>query len=328
MSAICPYCDKPIVEHSEDHVFSVFLGGRRTISCCKPCNDRFGFSFEASVSEMVKAMRVSMRTWGLQLAGSGETWKSAHEHEGLKFDLSSDGIRTGLRLSTPIPERAADGTTSAVWFGTLAEAERALRNTRRKGRSGSIEKTSTEVGFSGAHFNFQVDRALYRTALKMCTAISVLDPRFSSLDTGYARLVLQGDAQSDPVPNVRIAFDNYGSLDSLRPPLSHVIYVERRSGRTCGVVQFFGVIQLFVDMGIAPRLAADAAILGVLDPLSGVERFDATIESLNLPDPRPLEEKDITESNGMWLRKFEESAIARGATSPPQLSGRLSLRKY
>ena len=234
---------------------------------------------------MIKAMRVSIRTWGLQLAGPGETWRSAHGHEGLKFDITSDGVSTGLRLATPIPETAADGTTSAVMFGSLAEAEQALRNVRRKGRSGKIEKVTTEAAFSGARFNFQIDRALYRTTLKMCIAISVLDPRFSMADTDLARAVLFMDAKLGPVQNVRITFENYKSLDCLRPALSHVIYLERRNGRTYGVVQFFGVIQLFIYMGNVPSSAGNPAILGVLDPLQGEERFDATIEPLNLPEP-------------------------------------------
>ena len=113
-----------------------------------------------------------------------------------------------------------------------------------------------------------------------------------------------------PIPNVQIAFANYESLDSLRPPLAHVIYLERRKGLTYGVVQFFGVIQLFLILGINLKAESNPAILGILDPLQGAESFTA-VEALNLPAPRPASPSEFNALNQAWLRKFEESAVAR-----------------
>lgn len=323
----CPYCLSPIVIPSDDHVFPRFLEGRKTIACCKPCNDRFGHTFEGSVSRMIKAMRVSMRTWGLKLAGPIESWANAYEYEGRKFDISSDGVGTKLRLGTPIPDTSPDGSTRAVLFGSYSEAERAVQNVQRKGRSGSVETLSTEITFSGARFNFQIDRALYRTALKMCTAISVLDPRFSTADTNHARAVLEMDAEHGPVPNVTIAFQDYPSLDELRPPLSHVVYLERCNGHTQGVVQFFGVIQLFLRVGSDESHSGSPAIIGVLDSITGEEWFDAMNEPLGLFAPR-VSEQEFAEGQNRWLRKFERSAVDRGAREPPNLSGGFSYGIY
>jgi hypothetical protein len=325
---MCPYCQKTILQNSSDHIFSDFLGGRRMITACKPCNDRFGHSFEAAAAKILQAMHISISTWGLPLKETVQDWKSGHEYKGIKFDLSVDGSNIKLRLAKPVTERDERGTVTAVTFATEKEAEKAAENARKKGKSATVQKIGIELPFPGAAFNLAINRELNRTALKMCVALSTLLPNFSALDTEFARPVLADDAQSGPVPNVTPAFVLYDSLEALRQPLSHVIYVERNNHGVYGVVQFFGVIQLFCKLGKPNESSSNAAILGVLDPMTGGESFDETAPLLNLLAPNVCPIEELPKQIGKWLGKFEESAKARGATEPPNLSGNLVVGEY
>ena len=328
MSRICPYCNENINDLSKDHIFPAFLGGSKKTDSCKSCNDRFGHSFEAHTAKMLQAMQVSMTSWGLLLNNSGFVWKGSHEYDGIKYDLSADGRKVDFSNTHPIVHKNDDGKTVAVDYRTKEEAEKAISNAKKKGKIGEVKKFSREILFSGARFTFNVDRNLIRTALKMCTAICGSDPRITPADTEYARAALATVSSDSPVPNVHIAFNSYESLDALRPALSHVIYVERSRSMIYGVVQFFGVIQLFCRIGRALPYSSDMAILGVLDPLENLEIFDYELNPLYLSIP-PLDiDNGFDENMEKWLRKFEKSADEREATNPPNLSGKGVLESY
>ena len=326
--SMCPYCQKPILQNSLDHIFSEFLGGQRKINACKCCNDRFGHSFEATASKMLQAMHISISTWGVPLKATVQDWKNGHEYNGIKFDLSVGGSGIKLRLAKPITEKDEKGVVTAVTFGSKKEAEKAAENARKKGKQARVQKISVELPFSGAAFDLAINRELNRTALKMCVALSTLLPNFSASDTEYARPVLKDNAHAGAVTNVTPAFILYDSLDVLRQPLSHVIYVERHNEGAYGVVQFFGVIQLFCKLGKPDESLPNAAILGLLDPVTGVESFDEKAKLLSLPEPVVCPVIDLPKQISRWLDTFRESAIARGATEPPNLSGNLIVGEY
>lgn len=86
-----------------------------------------------------------------------------------------------------------------------------------------------------------------------------------------------------------------------------------------GVVQFFGVIQLFCRLGILGSRAPGAALMASLDPVTGDERF-SDVPPLDLPYPPyfiPLEEYPRLMEG--WMKKCRDEAIKRGATNPPEL---------
>jgi hypothetical protein len=320
---LCPYCAECIREPSRDHIFPDFLGGRRTIAACKGCNETAGNTFEARAALMLYGMQVSMSTWGLSFKRTAPPWKRAHNYKGLDFDISAQDSEPRLTLSRPIREINEDGKLTAITFGNRQEAERMAKRARRKGKKGAVvQKLTVEIDRPLVPFRFELSPAVLRTALKMCYALSTRLPGFTLSDVAHARSILQADPRFLPV-NVVPAFETYAALDDLRSPLSHVIYVERNGVRVSGVVQFYGVIQLFCGLGTSVSSEDTSAGLGVLDPLTGTERF-SELESLALNLPRPITEEELPGVGKSWLKKFETSAKARGATKPINLTGTLT----
>lgn len=111
----------------------------------------------------------------------------------------------------------------------------------------------------------------------------------------------------------------------MREPLSHVIYVERDETRIYGVVQFFGVLQLYCGLGRPNGAAPCAARVGVLDPLTGIEEI-SDVEPLRLPMPTVIGDEELSQAANAWLKRFQEGAVRRGATKPVNLEGTLSYK--
>lgn len=91
---------------------------------------------------------------------------------------------------------------------------------------------------------------------------------------------------------------------------------------THGVIQFFGVIQLYCRLAASAGSAPEAGMLGTLDPITGVEET-LPVTPLRLsspPDPYKLPEL-FSRGSGVWLMKFEESARERGASETVNLIG-------
>jgi hypothetical protein len=318
--ALCPYCAKSIRQNSRDHIFAEFLGGKKMIPTCKPCNDRAGNTFEARTAVMLYGMQVSMSTWGLSFNRTAPPWKRAHKFGALEFDVSAHDSEPKLTLSRPIKEISNEGKLISITFGNRREAERIAERARRKGNKGAIvQKLGVEIDRPQIPFRFELSPAVLRTALKMCYALSTRLTSFTLTEVAHARSILQADPRFLPV-NVVPAFETYAALDDLRSPLSHVIYVERNGARVSGVVQFYGVIQLFCGLGTSVSSENTSAWLGVLDPLTGTERF-SELESVALNLPTPITEEDLPGVGKSWLEKFETSAKARGATKPINLTG-------
>jgi hypothetical protein len=173
-------------------------------------------------------------------------------------------------------------------------------------------------------FVFELNPGVLRTALKMCYSLSTFLPDFTLGEVAHARAILKGNPDSLPV-NVIPSFEVYKSLDAMREPLSHVIYVERDKTRIYGVVQFFGVLQLYCGLGRPDSSAPRATRVGILDPLTGAERF-SDVDPLGLPMPILIEDEELSQAADSWLRRFQEGAVSRGATKPVNLVGTLSYK--
>jgi hypothetical protein len=326
-SEVCPYCNNPILEFSDEHIFPEFIGGRKTIDSCAACdsNNIFGHTFEGRVSPMLHALHISISTWGLALKRTVPAWRSGHEYEGLRFDLSIEKTnKMQFRLSKPIVEKNDQGKTTSITHATEKEARRAAESAIKKGKAQKvvIERIAIELPFTGAAFNFEFSPDFLRLALKLCFTLSTLLPEILVEELAYSQAILRGDQGYLP-RNVIPAFDDYTALNSKREALCHVIYVERNKSRIYGVVQFYGVIQVYCDLGKPTFATGDAAMLAVLDPITGREEFTEVIP-LNLPQPEQLPDTELPEAVGSWLTKFRQGAIDRGASNPPNLTGTLS----
>jgi hypothetical protein len=316
---ICPYCGNLILLRSEDHIFSDHLGGRTKIPACQQCNSTFGHTFEGAVAPMLQGLHVSISSWGLPLLSASPIWKRAHEYNGMTIDYSLGVEGLKARLSRPLSERDDSGKITSLTFADQSAAEKAARHAIRKGKAktAAIQKIRIELP-SGLPFIYQIDPNLMRVALKMSIALSTKLPNFSGAEIADARSALSSRA----VP-VAIAFDSYEHLDAFRPPLSHLIYVERSPSRIYSVVQFFGVIQLFCRLNSSAGTRTSSAVLGVLDPVTGDEQI-STLELLDLPEPPSFMTLPAVEhSKELWSEKFRQGAIARGAKHPPKLKGEL-----
>lgn len=322
---LCPYCERPIEDYSRDHIFPDFLGGGRKMPACKQCNEIFGSTFEGRAALMLYGMQVSMSTWGLSFNQTAPAWRRAFEHMGLEFDVSVEGAEPRFRLSRPIKEVGKDGKLAAISFGNKKEAERAVKRARKKGHDKAVaQKIYVEMPAPQIPFVFELNPGVLRTALKMCYALSTSLPGFTLNEVAHARAILKGDPGRLPV-NVIPSFEIHESLDAMREPLSHIIYVERDETRVYGVVQFFGVLQLYCGLGRPNGSAPCAARVGILDPLTGVEKFSG-VEPLRLPMPTVIGDVELSQAADAWLKRFQEGAVSRGATKPVNLEGTLSYK--
>ncbi len=312
----CPYCANYVQVISDDHIFPAFLGGKRTIRCCKPCNDRFGHTFEAGAASFLQQLHVFVCSWGLTLKKDA-FWREAYTHEGISLDLSASEGGVAMRPSKPQVKPLPDGSWFMDGFGSLEEAEQAARRRVKRGKIRDFEVGQTPLPktLPGLTVTLEIGPHIRRLAIKMCMGLSALLPEFHVDDMTEARPILY-DPSIDP-NNTMDDYEIYTAIDSSRPPLSHLIYVERNAGRVYGVVQFFGAIQIFCRLGETKHRSGDSALLAFLDPLSGAEEFHVRpVLSLVEPpvagflrDPRLILR---------WLEKFRVEAIARGATHPPE----------
>ncbi|HEX3876382.1 MAG TPA: hypothetical protein VHW24_05315, partial [Bryobacteraceae bacterium] len=65
----------------------------------------------------------------------------------------------------------------------------------------------------------------------------------------------------------------HGVIERQRPPLSHAVLIERNHQQTYAIVEFFGIIQLYCNLGKTPNPIRPCAILGILDWLNQSEQF-------------------------------------------------------
>jgi hypothetical protein len=285
----CPYCQSVIDSRSKDHIFPKFLGGRRKISSCKSCNDYFGYSFEAIAAKSLQPLHVFISS-GVPLKSARPFWKAGHEQSGQKLDFSVGDNGMVAHLSKPMVELREDGTLLKGQFRDVKEANRVLADLRRKGdlrpnaRIVQVEIPTHQL--ADIAIDVRIGPELRRLALKMAISASTLLPNFELAEVHEARLYLMGNPNMVHVNNVLVDIVNMGRIDDLRPPLSHVIYVERFEGRVWATIQFFGSIQLFCNVGVSSLGVQNAAVLGFLDPVTGDEKFsEQCTVGLALPGP-------------------------------------------
>jgi hypothetical protein len=297
----CPYCGNIIAEISSDHVFPEFLGGRRTITSCKNCNSTFGHTIEAKASENLKPLYVLIATWGVSLKSTEATWREAYTVDGMPLDLSVTKTGVTARLSKPIVKKDETGNiVRAVFQGK--DGKKFERAMLQKGKNFRSKPAPIQTNLKGMGFTISLNRDLCLTSLKMSLALLSLLSDLHPSETENARRFLNAPPESIPLNSL---VDNrlHVPLDSKRPALSHLIYVERNRSSTYSVVQFFGTIQLYWDIGKSRASAtSESALLACLDPVTGVEDL-RSIEPLFLSPPPPFSSSSIHKLAESWLSK-------------------------
>lgn len=318
----CPYCLQPIAVLSREHIFPRFLGGRRCIEVCKECNETLGHTIEGAASKQLDRLHLSIASWGVSLVNRAPVWRAAYTAEGKTYDLTVGERGVQPRLSKPVVKHDLEGEIETAEFATRAEAEHAAQRLVDRGKAKAVEVREApppRITLEGLGNTLILDPQMRRVALKMCIALATVLPGSDPSHVEAAQRILRSDPASVP-QIVLAAYSEYRELERHRPALSHVVFVERGRDRIYGIVQFFGVIQLFCNLMKGPSIVGEpAAVIGTLDPVVGSEAF-LELEPLGLAEPPFwLNVADLPGLVGGWMRKFRDQAIQRGATHPPDL---------
>ena len=336
--ARCAYCNWPVISATlakpndpriatRDHIFPNFLGGRRQIVACKSCNDGFGSAFEGVASWNLSFLAGALSIQGIpfHLAPAGLI-KEGYESEGVTYDLRFENGVLTPELSKPhriLDDRGRPIQVTARTFRELENERKAAARKHSGVVTSSIAKNSLRhSGPIPFKPRFEYRSELYFAGLKMAVALastlpagtySEILPAASQLKAAIHKARESGARDKQAFPgvlgpcNAHPDFRNHIFLDQNRPPLSHVVYVERCRGTVNAIVQFFGSIQLFCAIGPAST-TQPAAILGVLNPLAGTEQF-TPMNPLQVEDETPI---DIVEGVAKWNAKLIAQAAELG----------------
>ncbi len=306
---ICPYCARR-PGNSDDHIFSQFLGATATIRACKQCNGTFGHSFEGALSSDLAPFVVFLRRAGLR-PPRFVVWKRAlkNPETEIEYDLDSE---LQLQPSYPKIERDEAGKPKRAVFGPQKSAAEFKRGLEAKGKKVRLkEEVIKDVPLTQAHFQLTVGDELRRLAAKLAVGTAhYLNHRDGILDPTTRTYLVEGRSAMGGPP-ARMDFSTHVSLENLRPPLGHLVFVEGNSEtRRCyAVVQFYGTIQLYVILNANGFHGSDFAILATLDPASGYKENFRHVDLFKLPEA-PLQVSPAEYEAGLrsWQEKFNKQA--------------------
>lgn len=309
MSRECPYCYER-VRTSRDHIFPQFLGGKSKIRICKPCNDKFGHSFEGAVSKTFAPLQIFLRACGLK-SPTGAKWKRAYKESttALQFDLDEDLEATP---SAPVVLRDENQKICGAIFPDKRSAEEFSRSLSRKGLAKKVridKKVCEGLRPQLNSFDIQIDTDLRKLAMKMSVGLAdKLNFKGTILDTNSRQFLVGTNYGHIPV---RVAYLSYDLLDPQCPPLSHVVYVEgnHQTQRSYGVVRFFNTFQLYCLLS-NHYSAASFASLGILDISTKKEKFDE-IAPLELDEAPPTV---LAEERNEGIRRWAERMTSQITT--------------
>ena len=267
----CPYCASRASD-SADHVFPQFLGGRATVFACNQCNSTFGHTLEASAFEHFKNWMLVFRRSGMKPPKPMVWRRVASDDTGRRYDIDQDFKAVP---SDPIITRDDEGQIIKV-EGSPKQLSKIAQSLHSKGaRLSEVKGAEIRLDMRSLTLTYPLDEDLRRLALKMSIAcVCRLGQEQRVSDDVRSYLICGLQAESNSVAPVRVALQQYSELDAGRPRLGHLIYVRANShnGRSYSIVQFFGAIQLYCELGFAMK-SDDYAILATHDPVSHHEDF-------------------------------------------------------
>jgi len=301
----CPYCGGGEGLFDDDHIFPQFLGGKKTIRACKNCNSRFGSTFEGIVSRSLAPFSVTLSRGGIKPARPVLFRRAYQDEHGKWWDINSDGDGW---LSVPEVRRGSDGHITAAHFRTQKEADALMRRAialgKHKYASGSDSK---KIGLDKIRFQFRLELGdeIKKLVVKMCIAVVEETGLIKNAQFEVPRMFLQGSS----VQNIPVYFDFRNlSIDDLRPPLAHLIYLDTnpRAKRTFGLVQFYGTVQFYCLLG--REAATDhQAVAFSLSPGDFRENFmEVRPPPCITPAPKFITPEQRDEGLKKWANKFAD----------------------
>ena len=178
MTQVCPYCARTIEDPTQDHIFSEFLGGRRTIPACRKCNSLFGQSFEGRYSQALLRIKTWLTMSGLPIKWQREfRWKKALTYKGMVSDLLVKDGKVLIVQAAPHIVRDEGGRPVQVRARTVAEANSIVAGLRRKDLITAASEASPEwspASVDGFEFEIDFGPDLGQLCLKMCSAAATL----------------------------------------------------------------------------------------------------------------------------------------------------------
>ncbi len=333
---LCPYCGSEMLPNVEgrnclegitsDHVFPEFLGGRRSISACRSCNSRFGHTFEGQAARLLGKVYVWLAVHGVPLPQANRWWQGACEAEGTRLDLAVGPQGVTARATRPILVHDEHARIDEAYFANGAELGRFLRTMERREPGARWEPAEKRIqtNLGGLGLQLEIGPALQQTALKMCLAASTFLPGICGRDRVRAGQILRS-AAVNPHPLVSLCFYRYAAIDAARPHLAHALYVEHTGPILRGLVQFFGVLQLFCYVCSATHVEGNDAILAWVDPIDLIEQFQS-IEPLGLEvPPVAFTHAELVRAQRDLELRLRNSAVGRGAPRDfaPQIRPRI-----
>jgi hypothetical protein len=148
-----------------------------------------------------------------------------------------------------------------------------------------------------------------RLAIKMAIATAELMGFRDNIVDDESRSFLLG--QKGTTQQVRVDFAIHDKLEKLRPPLSHSVFV-KGNGQTkkCyAIIQFYGLVQLYVMLNDGKFFGTDFAVLGLLNIAKKYAEHFAKTDLLMIPEPpMKLGHWKSLELKTKWLNKFNLEA--------------------
>ena len=318
---MCPYCNER-ERNSDDHVFPEFLGGRTTIKICKQCNDKFGHSFEAAVSEDIAPVTVFLSACGHK-APRKAIWKGCFidKETGIKYDLDTN--LTAIP-SSPRIERDQNGIFVRAIYRDVKEAQKAGQSLKNKKLAREVRVTSVKEekplrNLPDSRFLWPIGPEIRRLAVKMCVGLADYFHRDANILEPSVQAYLLG--QQSQGTAVQLGYRDYQNLEAERSPLAHLVFVEADSlkKRCYGIFQLYGTIQLFATLNndySGPTFAS----LGILDIRSYEERFTVS-KLLELPTPPRFNNQDeVRQGKALWTKKLNDQISAAFGEGMPKLN--------
>ena len=255
-----------------------------TIPAGKPCNDRFGHAIEGPVSRDLAPVIVILKTRGLA-APKLVTWLRAFRdtRTGIEYDLDSDLYAT---RSNPIVSLDEAGKLKEAFFHDKKMIRKFIAAGKRRGKKTRVVDNPAEaISIPPLTCNLTFGSELRRLAMKMAIALGNYMQNGKGLLDTTGRAFLLSDAK-DAARTILDVSIHY-SLEEQHPPLSHLIYLEGNNVDRCcyGVIQFYGLFQIYLLLNECSYDGGDFAALAILDPATQYRETFKTAKPLKLTRP-------------------------------------------
>jgi hypothetical protein len=152
---------------------------------------------------------------------------------------------------------------------------------------------------------------LRRLTIKISIAVADLLGFSDGLIDPEARAFLLGNVENST--KVRIDFSRHEQIEKMRAPLSHFVFV-KGNGTThnaYAIVQFYGIVQLYVCLNEGSFTGDDFALVGFLDLARGYQEHFGHTDLLMLPvAPVTMDTHEFRRLESDWMKKWNAEAQA------------------